>query len=343
MRNNVFKVEQLLQDNFHTVIKDVKNQLTDVCQEEVSEQGPMLKDEELQLNDNSLTPFKDVTDTQNETNKEGGGSRPVENSEETNLDNASRKSLTLSSKIEHISQKQSLNGDSSQRPSQIENLLETSPVPLKPCLCRSKYKCTRVGRLTRPCPKVKFAEPLTSFEPHTSFCFIENEEEECNLPTNCQIECDYDSTGRTKSKFGKLVNFTCLEDNINFNARLERKKICLESVEFLDNNAINVAVCVLKDLPHKMVMAKYTVDDWETEKFTYGRMVFDSSTELTVNFAFQIKVPSDVDRREGDINVEFLISCTCDDGGAGTYWDDNNGHHYNVVFFRNNHAEEKHL
>jgi len=51
----------------------VKNQLTDVCQEEVSEQGPMLKDEELQLNDNSLTPYKDVTDTQNETNKEGGG------------------------------------------------------------------------------------------------------------------------------------------------------------------------------------------------------------------------------------------------------------------------------
>ncbi|GCC18293.1 hypothetical protein chiPu_0020762 [Chiloscyllium punctatum] len=119
--------------------------------------------------------------------------------------------------------------------------------------------------------------------------------------------------------------FTNPKDDVNFDERVRRQKVCLETVMESDL-VISGTILVLNLAYHKEVTVRYTCTDWNL--FTDVPAFFENSIEdkkdrfaFTLNLSFHVLKPGS--------SVQFAIKYTAN---GIDFWDNNDSNNYTLTY-----------
>ncbi|EDO37715.1 predicted protein, partial [Nematostella vectensis] len=121
----------------------------------------------------------------------------------------------------------------------------------------------------------------------------------------------------------RLLNFLQPLSPNSLRDRLEKNTVCLESITLCDY-VLRGSVKVKNIAYEKRVFVRWTIDNWESHTETPASYVPGSLTETTDDFAFELRMPTDLEK---NFKLEFAI---CYEVLGIQSWDNNAGDNFRV-------------
>lgn len=135
--------------------------------------------------------------------------------------------------------------------------------------------------------------------------------------------------GLEEEQNGNKYIVVCFEQpgtSVNFLNRVHYQKICLESVQVEDQTVCGL-VRVANIAFHKIVMVRYTSNEWLNNTDVFASYVLKSCDGKTDKFSFTLSIPDSFSIGE---RLQFAL---CYRVEGAEYWDNNGGNNYVLECF----------